>query len=149
MDWTTSTCSCIRKVWTSTGMTGFQISCEPLKKNHKFKQVHQWTNACCHMISRDTPKKVHQTGEISIDWPDCQMSLHSAKRWTRKALQNFFTPFSILAFQRNHLGQSSPISALMYNKDQTINVPNFIPFWQPVYEIPPAELCWFLRKHDW
>jgi len=70
------------------------------QKNHKFKQVHQWTDACCRMVSWDPQKKVHQTGEINIDWPDCQMSLHSAKRWTRKALRNFFLHPSVFWHSR-------------------------------------------------
>jgi len=58
-----------------------------------------------------------------------------------KSVTNFFTPFSILASQRRTLGQSSLISALMYREAASINLPNFAPLWQPVYEISAAELC--------
>ena len=33
------------------------------------------------------------------------------------------------------MGQSSPVLEIMYSKVQTNNLPNFVPFWQPVYEI--------------
>jgi len=57
----------------------------------------------------------------------CQISSCSAKRWTRKAQQKFFTPFSISAPHGDPLGQSSSVAALMYRKDRTTKVPN-VPF---------------------
>jgi len=58
--------------------------------------------------------------------------------WEKSVTKFFFTPWSILAPQGNPLGQSSPIMVLMYSKTRTTNVPNLVPFWQPVYKI----CCW-------
>ena len=43
----------------------------------------------------------------------------------------FFIPFSIFAPLRDPLGHSSPILALMYSKALSINLPNFVSFWNP------------------
>jgi len=39
-------------------------------------------------------------------------------------------------------------SALMYSKGCRTNLPNFIPFWQPVYKTSAAELRGFCWKRD-
>jgi len=54
-----------------------------------------------------------------------------------------------MAPQGDLLGQSVPVSAVMYSKARTINVPNFVPFRQPVNKIlSAAELCWFRWNRD-
>jgi len=82
-------------------------------------------NLCCQKVT-----KVHQNGS----WPAahkcpllCQISSHSVERCARKALQNFFIPFSLLALQVDHLCQSSPIWVMMYSKAPSIKLPNFVP----------------------
>jgi len=57
-----------------------------------------------------------------------------------KCYKVFFTPLSLLAPQGDALRQSSSILQLMYGKAQSINMPNFVPFGQRVYEIPAAKL---------
>ena len=37
---------------------------------------------------------------------------------------------------------------VMYNKATSINLPNFIPFWQPLYEIPATKLRRLRWQHD-
>ena len=64
----------------------------------------------------------------------------------REKRYNLFTPFSIWAPQGDLLGQSSQVSVLMYSKTRTTNLPNFVPFWQLVYEISAVELLWFRWK---
>jgi len=66
-----------------------------------------------------------------------------------KIVTNFFTPFTILASQRDSLGQSSPVWAVMHSKAASTKTLNFVPFWQPPYEISSAKVRRFRWQHDW
>ena len=46
------------------------------------------------------------------------------------------------------LGRSSPVLQLVYCMFRPINVQNFVPFWQPMYEISAPKLRWFRWQHD-
>jgi len=79
------------------------------------------------------PGKVNQNNLrfATHQCPHCQISSRLAKRCTRKVLHNFFCTLHYSGNPREPLGSSS-ISSLMYSKGRTNNVPNFVPFWQPV-----------------
>jgi len=70
-----------------------------------------------------------------------QISSRSAKRCTRKALQ-FFHILQYFGAPTGSLGQSSLISALMYSKAPSINLPNFVPLWQPIYALSLPSAIW-------
>jgi len=55
----------------------------------------------------------------------------------REKSYNFFYTLRYFGAPAVLLGQSSPMLALMCNKP-SINLSNFVPFWQPVYEISVA-----------
>jgi len=92
------------------------------------------------------PEKVDQSSSKSLNICYAPMPLTEpnfivlGQIFTRKALQQC-SPFSILPPQKEPLGQSLPISVI-------IKVPNFVPFWQPVYDISAAERRWFRWKRD-
>jgi len=71
----------------------------------------------------------------------CPSSCHISSRLitgcTSKALQNILPP-SVLSTTGEPLGRSSPILALTYSEAHSINLPNFVPLWKPVYEISAA-----------
>jgi len=52
-----------------------------------------------------------------------------------------FTTCSILAPQGDPLCRVSLVLALMYSNAHSINVPNFVPFWKFLCEIPAAQFC--------
>jgi len=70
---------------------------------------------------------------------------HAKFHRTRKVLQKILTLFSISAPQGDHLGQSSPILALIYSKAPCINLPNFIDFVDGVTDKKQYTIC--LRMH--
>jgi len=78
--------------------------------------------------------------------PPKAAKLHHAQ--PDKSVTKFFYALQYFGVPGGPLGQSSPILAMMYIRDGTTNVPNFVLFWQPVYEISAAELHWFRWKHD-
>jgi len=103
-----------------------------------------------HKCTRDPLSKICASGKVDQSSPKSleiryapmpltvPISSRSTRRCTRKASQIIKTVLhpsviSILSLPRHSLGQSSPISALMYSKAWTTNVSNFVPFWQPVY----------------
>jgi len=65
-----------------------------------------------------------------------------------KSVTKFFYTLQYFGAPGDLLGQNSPISAMMYSKAPSINLPNFVPFWQPVYEISSAELRGFRWNCD-
>jgi len=67
---------------------------------------------------------------------------HCARFHPEKALQFFLHP-SVFWRPRGTLCQNSLILALMYSKAPSINLLNFVPLWQPIYEISAAKLRWF------
>jgi len=66
----------------------------------------------------------------------------------REKSYNFFTPFGILASRRDSwvkVHQSSPWCAA---SPLSINLSNFVPFWQPVYETSAAKFHRFRWRRD-
>jgi len=73
--------------------------------------------------------KVHQNPLrfATHQWPLlCQISSRSAKRCTTKSVTKSFKTLGYFGAQGDLLGQSSPISVLMYS---TNNLPNFVSFY--------------------
>jgi len=103
--------------------------------------MHQWmTDACRRMVSRNPRTKVHEMRGITVDWSD---PYNAAKFRRARSNKNFLHP---AIFWRPR-GTSSAM-AWMYSKGRTTNVPSFVPFWRPAYEISPAELRWFRPECD-
>jgi len=109
--------------------------------SERLKHVATWYHG---PADRSSPN----SGNVSIGqthpW---QISSHSAKRCTRKALQKFYT-LHYFGTPGESLGQTSPISVVMYMKAPSIKVPNFVPFWKPVYELAAAKVRRFRRRRD-
>jgi len=93
--------------------------------------------------------KVHQNPSryATLKWRSCQISLCLAINVREKRYKNFYT-LQYFADPGDPLGQRSAISAPMYSKYRTNNMPNFVAFWQPIHKISAAEHCWFRWKHD-
>jgi len=82
------------------------------------------------LCSRKSGPRVHQNllRPSTNQWHSlCQILSRWAKQCTRKALENILQR-SIFWLPRGPLDRSSPVSALMYSKERTNSVPNFVPF---------------------
>jgi len=69
--------------------------------------------------------------------PPCQISLHSIKRCTRKALQNFFLHPSLFWCRRKLPGPKFTNLGPDVQQAPSINRPNFVLFWQLVRYLLP------------
>jgi len=84
--------------------------------------------------------KVHQNPSRSATRTNARHYAKFHRAPPNDVREKRFNFFSILAPLGKPLGRSSPISASMYSKARSTNVPNFVPFFQPVYDIFAAEL---------
>ena len=109
-------------------------------------------NCCRKFVLPQKWTKVYQNRR----WPamykcplSCQISSHSAKQCMTNVLQIFYTfQYSGKFVQRDPLGQSSPILAVMYNRAPSINLLNDVPFSKPVYKTSAAKFRRFCWRHD-
>jgi len=70
------------------------------------------------------------------------MSLHLTKWCTRNVQKNL--PTCEVWHPKGELfGQSWPILEVTFSKAHSINMPNFVPFWQPMCKTSAAKLSWF------
>jgi len=75
-------------------------------------------------------------------------SSRSAKRCTRNVLQKNY-PLTNFGASGGHLGlKFTNLGTSVQQGPRSINVPNFVPFWQPVSEISVAKLRWFRWQRD-
>jgi len=116
------------------------------------------------MVTRDAQTKVQQMQGISVEWPDPNTAKFCQAQ--TKSMRNIYCQKFLIPIGREKLDQSLPKSlktcygtmptimqnftvlsqtmyekcvTKMYSKTRSIIVPNFVPFWQPVYEISAAK----------
>ena len=104
--------------------------------------------------ARYLPWKIHALGKVGQSSPKSLKICHASMPLT---VPNFITLDQTIFLHLQYFGApggpSRPkftnlSSAPMYSKGWRTNLPNFIPFWQPVYTISAAELRWFCWKWD-
>jgi len=108
-----------------------------------------WDICCRKFVVPQKWTKVHQnmTWSATHKCPSCQISSHSAKRCATKALQLFYT-LQYFGAPGDSWANVHQSWFRQYSKAPSINLPNFVPLWKPVYEISSAKVRRFRWRRD-